>query len=77
MHPELTVGASPRASTSLLNVARAHAVLCGREYLTPVDVQAMFRPAYAHRVAVDGRVDTFAARKILEGLLARCPVPRP
>ena len=74
---ELTVGASPRASTSLLNVARAHAVLSGREYLTPVDVQAMFVPAYAHRVAVDARVDTFAARTILERLLSRCPVPRP
>ena len=75
--PGLSVGASPRASTSLLNVSRAHAVLCGRDYLTPADVQAMLRPAYAHRVSVDGRVDTFTARRILESVLARCPVPRP
>ena len=75
--PGLSVGASPRASTSLLNVSRAHAVLSGREYLTPADVQAMFAAAYAHRVSVDGRVDTFAARRILETVLTRCPVPRP
>ncbi len=76
-HPELTVGASPRASVGLLRAARARAVVAGRTHLTPDDVQAVAVPAFAHRVAVNGSVDTVAARRIVAGLLADTPVPRP
>ncbi|QXC63606.1 MoxR family ATPase [Aquihabitans sp. G128] len=76
-HPELTVGASPRASTGLLHAARAHAVVAGRSHLTPDDVQAVAGAAFAHRVAVGGSVDTAAARRIIADVVARTPVPRP
>lgn len=76
-HPELTVGVSPRASTGLLQAARAYAVVAGRTHLTPEDVQAVVAAAFAHRVAVGGSVDTVAARRIVADLVARTPVPRP
>lgn len=73
----LSQGASPRASVGLVSLARGHAVVAGREYVTPDDVQAVFVGAYAHRVMVAGRVDTVAAREVLSWILAQVPVPRP
>lgn len=71
----LTQGASPRASVSLLRLARAHAVVAGREYVTPDDVQAVFVPSLSHRVMVSGRVDTSAGAEVLKWLMAQVPVP--
>lgn len=75
-HPYLTVGASPRASTGLLSLARAHAVVAGREFVLPDDVQAVLVPGLAHRVSVGGRVDLGAAGQILADIVTRTPVPR-
>lgn len=75
--PELTVGASPRASVSLLHAARAHAVVLGRAHVTPDDVQAVVGPSFAHRVSVNGAVDTTAARAAIARVVAETPVPRP
>ena len=74
--PRLTQGMSPRASTGLLHLARGHAVVSGRDYVTPDDVQAVLVGAGAHRVAVAGRVDTIAAREVLTWMLTQVPVPR-
>ncbi len=76
-HPELSVGASPRATVGLLRAARAHAVVAGRRHVVPEDVQAVAVPSLAHRVSVGGSVDTVASRRILAALVARVPVPRP
>jgi MoxR-like ATPase len=76
-HPELTVGASPRASVSLLHAARAHAVVMGRSHVTPDDVQAVASASFAHRVTVAGAVDTVAARGVIASIVAATPVPRP
>jgi len=43
-------GLSPRAALAWLRVARAHALLQGRDYATPEDVQAVAVPALAHRL---------------------------
>jgi MoxR-like ATPase len=76
-HPDLTIGASPRASVSLLHAARAHAVVVGRTHVTPDDVQAVAGASFAHRVSVGGVVDTGAARRIVADIVAATPVPRP
>jgi MoxR-like ATPase len=49
-HAEIRVGLSPRAGLALLNAARAHALLDGRGYCVPEDVQAVFPGAAAHRL---------------------------
>ncbi len=76
-HPDLTVGASPRATVGLLHSARAHAVVSGRTHVTPDDVQAVASASFAHRVAVGGVVDTEAARRVVADVVAATPVPRP
>jgi MoxR-like ATPase len=76
-HPQLSLGASPRASVSLLHAAQAHAVVSGRHHVTPDDVQAVLGPSLAHRVSIGGAVDTAASRTVLADLVASRPVPRP
>jgi MoxR-like ATPase len=76
-HPDLTVGASPRASVGLLQAARAHAVVAGRPHVTPDDVQAVVGPAFAHRVSIGSGVDTRAGAAVVAGIVAQTPVPRP
>ncbi len=77
LHPDLTIGASPRASVGLLQAARAHAVVAGREHVTPDDVQAVVGPAFAHRVSVGGGIDTTAGSSVIADIVARTAVPRP
>jgi len=43
-------GLSPRAGIALLRVAKAQALLCGRDYVTPDDVQAILPQTIAHRL---------------------------
>lgn len=51
-HPQVTVGASPRGSLALLQLARGHALLNGRDYVLPADAKAMAVPALAHRISL-------------------------
>jgi len=65
-HPEVRVGLSPRAGLALLAAARAWALLGGRAYVIPEDVQAVFVPVAAHRlVPVRGSDRDALARKLL------------
>jgi MoxR-like ATPase len=50
--PQVLVGASPRGSLAMMLVARAYAVLHGRDYVTPEDVKAVAVPALAHRITL-------------------------
>jgi MoxR-like ATPase len=77
--PDLRLGASPRATLQLVRAARAQAVLTGRGFVVPDDVQAVAVPVLAHRLLLNP--DALAARRsavdIVRGLLGRHPVPAP
>ena len=80
-HPELLLGASPRASQALVRAARARAFLHGRDHVTPDDVQAVAEPVLAHRLVPAVSVDPSAAGsvdvgRILRGILASVALPR-
>jgi MoxR-like ATPase len=51
-HPSVQVGASPRGSQGLMLVARARAVIAGRDFVTPDDVKAVAAPVLAHRLSL-------------------------
>ncbi len=69
-HPGVRVGLSPRAGLALLRAARAYALLLGREHVVPEDVQALFAPVAAHRLAADADAGDGAslARAILHAV---------
>jgi MoxR-like ATPase len=52
-HPDIALGASPRASVALYRVAQAAAVLDGRAFVLPDDVKAMAPAVLEHRLVVD------------------------
>jgi MoxR-like ATPase len=51
-HPDIYLGASPRASIMLLRASRAYAAAARRDYVIPDDVKALTRPVLAHRLIV-------------------------
>ncbi|UXI69640.1 AAA family ATPase [Tahibacter amnicola] len=73
-HPDVRSGLSPRAGLALLNAARAHALLSGRGYCLPEDLQAVFVPVAAHRLTPSGsgqRDRTEIARALLSDVAVR------
>jgi MoxR-like ATPase len=55
--PLFELGASPRATIALVRSAQAHAVLNGRDYVTPHDVKSLARDVLRHRVIVSYEAD--------------------
>ncbi len=49
-HPDLRLGASPRATLQLVRAAKVWAALDGRGFVIPDDVTALLVPVFAHRL---------------------------
>ena len=76
-HPDVYVGASPRASLALLRAAQALAILRGRDYVTPDDVKGLAAGVLSHRVIVQpaARVKDVTGRTIVEEIADTLAVP--
>jgi MoxR-like ATPase len=75
-HPDIALGASPRASLCLLKAARARALLAGRHYFTHEDVQAVAMGVLGHRLIVrpEAEIEGKTAKDIIKELLVNVPV---
>ena len=75
--PLLELGASPRATIALVRAARGHALLSGRDYVTPHDVKSLARDVLRHRIIVSYEADAegLAADDILGRILDHIRVP--
>ncbi|ATG53808.1 ATPase [Brachybacterium ginsengisoli] len=49
-HPQVTLGASPRAAVHLVRAAKAKAALAGRIFVTPQDIADVIMPVWRHRL---------------------------
>lgn len=76
-HGELRLGASPRASLHLMEVARVEAALANRDYVIPEDVQALAEEVLAHRVltTVEAQVADRRGNDVIRDVLAAVPAP--
>jgi MoxR-like ATPase len=74
---KVEVGASPRGSLAVMKLARAHAALSGREYVTPDDVKAVAVPALAHRLVLRTELWVRHVRpeSVIEEIVASVPTP--
>ncbi|WJK42440.1 MoxR family ATPase [Solwaraspora sp. WMMA2056] len=76
-HPSVLVGASPRGSLALLLLARAKAVLAGRDFVVPEDVKEVAAPVLAHRITL--RPEMWLRRVdpafVVAEVLAQTPAP--
>jgi MoxR-like ATPase len=70
-HPDVSLGASPRASLCLLRCARARALLDGRHYFTHEDVQQIALPVLGHRLIVrpEAEVEGKRTSDVIQDLL--------
>ncbi|HKQ50341.1 MAG TPA: MoxR family ATPase [Phycisphaerae bacterium] len=77
-HDSFEVGVSPRGALALLRVARASALLQGRDYAVPDDIKQLARSAFAHRIVSKSYLRDGHARspdQILLEILEQIPVP--
>jgi MoxR-like ATPase len=75
--PYLELGASPRASLALVAASRGHALLSGRDYVTPHDVKSLARDVLRHRLVVSYEADAegLSVDELIGRVLDTIPVP--
>jgi MoxR-like ATPase len=75
-HPDVSLGASPRASLCLLRCARARALLDGRHYFTHEDVHAVAQGVLGHRIIIrpEAEVEGRRTSEVIQDLLETVPV---
>jgi len=76
-HPDVLLGASPRAMLALTHASQARAALEGRAFVLPDDVKAVAPAVLAHRLVpkTRGGVAGGTGRDVVRDLLERVPVP--
>src|SRR5215469_425687 len=76
--PAIALGASPRASTSLLLVAKAMAAREGRDFVVPDDVKEAAVPVLRHRLVLrpEAELEGLDADRVVSEVLAATAVPK-
>lgn len=79
-HPEIRLGASPRATLQLMRAAKANAALEGRDFVIPDDISSLVEGVFAHRViparsAFGLRHSADPVPEILAEIIQATPVP--
>ena len=74
-HPMIVQGASPRASLALTAMAKAAALVLGRDYVNPEDVSMVFADVVAHRLILSPRAEASGGFDLSE-ILSQVPPPK-
>ena len=76
-HQSVEVGASPRGSQGLMLLARACAVIDGRDFVVPEDVKRVVVPVLAHRLSLTTQAwaDGTSAADVVTSIVAAVPGP--
>jgi len=76
--PGVSVGAGPRGSIALIRLARAMALMGGRDYATPDDIKKASLPVLRHRIALspESELDGLSADDVLAALIESVAAPR-
>jgi MoxR-like ATPase len=74
----IAFGASPRGPISLVAAGRALAVIRGRDYVVPADLESLARDAFRHRLVLSYRAlaEEIAPDAILDQVLRKVPMPQ-
>lgn len=77
-NPNLTLGASPRASIALMEASKANAALDGRDFITPDDVKFVAPGILGHRVLVspEKEMEGFSSDYIIKQIVDSIEIPR-
>lgn len=77
-NPDIYLGASPRASLSILRASKAFAVLQGRDYITPDDIKMVAPSALVHRIipGAEKEIEGITSNDIINSIIGKIEVPR-
>ncbi len=77
-HPQIKLGLSPRGSVALSSMAKAAALMRGRNYVIPEDVKFILNDVAEHRILLTPKAKAAGAtaRDVLHDISARTPAPR-
>jgi MoxR-like ATPase len=76
-HPMVTLGLSPRGALAVCRMAKAHAYIRGRDYVTPEDVVAIFADVCGHRLVLSpkARMMETSAADVMRELVEQVAMP--
>ncbi|BDA74871.1 ATPase [Calothrix sp. PCC 7716] len=77
-HPDLNLGASPRAAGLWLQTSQASAYFAGRDFVTPDDIKVAALPLLRHRLILkpEAMLDGLQIDGVIASILNKIPVPR-
>ncbi len=77
-HPDLSLGASPRAAGAWLQTSQAAAYLAGRDFVTPDDIKIAAPPLLRHRLILkpEAMLDGLQMDAVIASILNKVAVPR-
>lgn len=75
-HPALRLPASPRAGFSLMRVAQALALMAGKDFVSPDDIQEALLPVLAHRIFLKEANFAGGTEGVLQAIQKSIPVPK-
>ena len=77
-HKSIYLGASPRASISIMNASKAIASLHGRDFVTPDDILEVVAPVLRHRIilAPDKEMEGITEDEVIRQILQGMEIPR-
>lgn len=77
-HPDLYLGASPRASLSILKTSKAIAAMRGRSFVIPEDIQYVAYPVLNHRIILtpEKEMEGDSTESVIKSIIEKIEVPR-
>lgn len=77
-HAMISLGVSPRGSLALIEMAKATAYICNRDYCLPEDVKNVFECVCAHRIilSANARINHMKETAVLSEILHKITMPR-
>ena len=75
-HPMIVQGASPRASLAVTAMAKAAALVLGRDYVNPEDVSMVFADVVTHRLILSPRAESTGGIHPAAEILRQVPPPK-
>jgi MoxR-like ATPase len=77
-HKSIYLGASPRASLSIMNASKAIAAMQGRDFVTPEDIREVVVPVLRHRIILspDKEMEGVSEEEVIKQIIQGMDVPR-
>lgn len=73
----ITIGSSTRGAIALMEVSKAVALMCGRNYVVPDDVRALIHSVLRHRITLNyaAVADNISEEKIIDAIIGAIQTP--